>query len=159
MTLLFDCEKLLLDDLQQIHRAGLGADAAGDALGGGVAEGHHLHGTDFDALAAGGAELFVNHVNAGFGVLGDGVVGTGAGALAALYAGLDLRLAVVVHDADAALVLVKHLVEGFGTRSHTGQTRHTGYALLDGYLFHGVHLHIYCNIIIHIFTGFVNDKL
>ncbi len=81
---------LLFHHAEQIHRAGLGADAAGDTFGGGLPQRHHLHRAGLHAVAAAHAELLVNHVNAGLGVLGDGAVGTGAHALAALYAGLDL---------------------------------------------------------------------
>ena len=128
---------LLFDDLKQLHGAGLGADAAGDALGSGFTKRHHLHGTDLDALAAGGAELLVDHVYAGLGVLGDGVVGTGAGTLAALDAGFDLDIALVVHDTDAALGFIKHLVKRLGAGPDAGQTRHAFDALFYGKLFHG----------------------
>ena len=37
---------------------------------------HNLHGAGFHALAALDAQLLVDHVNAGLGVLGDGLVFT-----------------------------------------------------------------------------------
>ena len=89
-TLLRQWIRLLLDDLQDLHGAGLDADAAGDALGSRsvLVLDDQAEGACLGALAAAGAELLADHVNAGLGVLGDGTVGAGLGAQTALGADL-----------------------------------------------------------------------
>ena len=94
---------LFLHDFQQFHRACFDADAAGNALGSGAAflEHDHVHGAGFGALAAADALLLVDHVHAGLGVLGDGLVLTGTHTLAALNAGIGLCTGTLGHDADS----------------------------------------------------------
>ena len=72
---------LLLDDLQDLHGAGLDADATGDALGSGaiLIGDDQVEGAGLSALAAAGAELLVDHVHAGLGILGDRTGGTDLG--------------------------------------------------------------------------------
>ena len=114
----------VLDDLQHLHGAGLGADAAGDALGGGggaFGKQADVEGADLDALAAAHAELLVDHVDA-LGVLGDGLLGAVLGALAALDADLGDGLAVLLDDGDAGLVLVELLIESLGAGLYAGET-------------------------------------
>ena len=85
------------------------------------------------AFAAADALLLVDHVHAGLGVLGDGIVLTGLHALAALDADIGLCTAVLAgDDTDAAVVLVELLVERSGAGADTGQTRHAGRVLLHG---------------------------
>ena len=74
-------------DLEDFHRAGLGADAAGDALrcGKPLLLNEDAERAGFLALAALDAELLVDHVNA-LCVLGDRAVLARLGALAALDA-------------------------------------------------------------------------
>ena len=117
---------LLFDNFQDTHGAGLGADAAGDALGGRILflQHHDLHGAGLNALAAAHAVLLVDHVHAGLGVLGDGIVLTGLHALAALDADIGLCTAILAgDDTDAAVVLVELLVERSGAGADTGQTK------------------------------------
>ena len=131
--------KLLLNDLQQLHGTCLGADAAGDALGGGsvLIGNHDLHGTYLHTLAAVGAELLVDHVHAGLGILGDGTGLADLGAFAALDAGHGLSFAVLArNDADGGLVRVKGLVEGDRAGSDALQTCHAGYVFLDREFLH-----------------------
>ena len=114
---------------QDAHGTRLRADAAGNALAGGLGlrgHDHNVHGAGLHALAAADTLLLVDHVHA-LGILGDGALGAGAGALAAHDAAVDLRLAVRLGgDADAAQIGVKLFVKSFRTRSYTGQARLAG---------------------------------
>ena len=78
-----------------------------------------MEGAGLHALAAGLAELLVDGVNA-LGVLGDGVLGAGLGALAALGADDGLHSAVALAKLDAGESLVKGLEVGVGAGLHTG---------------------------------------
>ena len=130
--------QLLFDDLQDLHGAGLDTDAAGDALGSGAVLGHDhdLHGADLDALAAGNALLLVDHVNAGLGVLGDGLVFTDLHALAALDADIGLGSTVFLNDVDAAEGDVIYLIKSLGTGLDALQASHALFALLNSELLH-----------------------
>ena len=129
---------LLFDDLQDFHGASLDTDATGDALGSGTTLGHDhdLHGANFHALAAGDALLLVDHVNAGLGVLGDGLVFTDLHALAALDADIGLGSTVLLNDVDAAQSHIINLVESSGTGTDTLQASHALFALLNHELLH-----------------------
>ena len=131
-------QNLLFDDFQHFHGASLDADAAGNALcSGALSRLHHdLHGTNFNALTAGGAELLVDHVHTGLGVLGDGTGFANLGAFAALDAGHGLCSAVFLHDLDAGQVFVEFLEEGSGTGTDTLQACHALYILFNSKLFH-----------------------
>ena len=148
---------VVLDDLEHFHRARLGADAAGDALGGGVVFQHHdLHRACLDALAAADALLLVDHVHA-LGVAGDGLVFAGAHALAALQAGIDLGLAVLLHDLDAGLARIAHLIERLRAGQHAAQAGHAANILLNRQLFHLITSAILCSaVIIHARGRIVN---
>ena len=130
--------KLLFDDLQQFHGANLGADAAGNALGSGILglHDHNLHGAGLHALAAADAELLVDHVNAGLGILGDGAVLTGAHALAALDAGHRLGAGTLGNHLDAGQILMEFLIESSGTGTDTFQTCHALNIFLNSQLLH-----------------------
>jgi hypothetical protein len=136
--LLFYVESLLFHDLQQLHGTSLDTDAAGDALGGRTFGGsdHNLHGADFHALAARGAQLLADHVHAGLGVLSDCTSLADLGTLTALDAGHGLSLTGLLHDLDAGQILVELLVEGSGAGVYALQTSHTLDALFNAKLFH-----------------------
>ncbi len=128
-----------LGDLQDLHGAYLDADAAGDALGSGSHAGltnHDPEGAGSLALAAADAELLVDHVHAGLGVLGNGTLFAGSYALAALDAGHGTDLAGTLNDLHTGLVLVEFLVEGLGASTDTFQTSHALGALFHCKLFH-----------------------
>ena len=129
---------LLFDDLQNFHGADLYADAAGDALGNGIAflMYHDLHGADLDALAALDALLLVDHVNAGLGILGDGFMLAGLHALAALDADIGLSAGALGKNLDAGIVLMEFLVKSFGASADALQTSHTFYIFLNSELLH-----------------------
>jgi hypothetical protein len=129
--------KLLFFNFQDAHRTSLGANTAGNALGHGILllMYHHLGRTYFHTLTATDTQLLVDHIDAGLGILADRAMGAGAHAFAALYAGLDLGFALVVHDLYAALGRIKLLVEGLGAGPDAAQARHAlnvfiGYKLL-----------------------------
>ncbi len=134
--------RLLLDDLQDLHGAGLDADAAGDALGSRsvLVLDDQAEGAGLGALAAAGAELLADHVNAGLGVLGDGTVGASLGAQTALGADLGLGSALALHDLDAGLGDIILLVESLGASLDALQAGHALGALLDGQLLHKIDL-------------------
>ena len=127
---------LFFHDFQHFHGAGLGADAAGDALGGGVLQNHDLHGACLHALAAGNTLLLIDHVNAGLGVLGNGLMLTGLHALAALDADRGFGTGTLGNDLDAGQIFVKFLVESLGTSADTLQACHTLDIFLNSKLFH-----------------------
>ena len=121
---------LFFDDLEELHRTGLGADAAGDALGGKFTRlglDHHAEGTCLDTLAAAGAELLVDGVDA-FRVLRDGAVGTCFGTFAALDAEHRLGRALAVDDLKTCLSGIKFFVEGCGAGANALESCHAGYA-------------------------------
>ena len=126
-----------LDDLEDFHGTCLGADAAGDALGSGLLGDldQHMEGTYLGALAALGAELLVDGVNA-LGVLGDGAGFAGLGALAALDADHGLGGAVLLDNLDAGLIGMEVLVESVGAGLDASQAGHTFTTLFDCQLFH-----------------------
>ena len=130
--------QLLLDDLQDLHGAGLDADAAGDALGSGAVLGHNhdLHGADLDTLAAGNALLLVDHVNAGLGILGDGFAFANAHALTALDTNIGLCGTVLIHNLDAGQSDIVYLIKSLGTGLDTLQASHAFCALLNSELLH-----------------------
>ena len=95
----------------------------------------HVERTDVLALAAADTQLLVDGVDA-LGVLGDGLVLTDRGALAALDADHGLGRTLEFDDLDAGLVRIKFLVEGVGTCADAFQTCHTGGALFDSEFLH-----------------------
>ena len=129
---------LLFYDLQNFHRADLRANTAGDTLRGGAAFllHHNLHGTDLDALTAGGTQLLVDHINAGLGILGDCASLTDLSALAALDAGHGLCSAILINNADAAQILMEFLIKGFGASANALQASHTFRTLFNHKLLH-----------------------
>ena len=129
---------LLFDDLQDLHGAGLDADAAGDALGDGCAFllGHDLEGAGFLALAATNAELLVDHVHAGLGILGNSLMLADLHALAALNADIGLGSVALGNDLDAGQVGIKLLVESLGASLDTLQASHTFRIFLNNELLH-----------------------
>ena len=131
-------QNLLFDDFQHFHGASLDADAAGNALcSGALSRLHHdLHGADFNALTAGGAELLVDHVDTGLGVLSDSAGLADLFALAALDAGHGLSAGTLCNDLDAGQVFVEFLEEGSGTSTDTLQACHALYILFNSKLFH-----------------------
>ena len=87
-------------------------------------------------LAAGNALLLVDHVNAGLGVLSDGLVLTDLHALAALDADIGLCCVALCNNTDAGQILVKFLIECLGAGLNTLQTGHAGLIFLNGELLH-----------------------
>ena len=133
-----DYVNLFFDNFQNFHGACLDADAAGNALGGSALLSHDndLHGACLNTLAALDAQLLVDHVNAGLGVLGDGLVFTDLHALAALDADHGLCFALLVYDLDAGQILMELLIESGGTCVNTLQTCHALSALFNCKLLH-----------------------
>ena len=141
MTAGFYVALLLLDDLQDFHGASLNTDATCDALGGRAIFGsyHNLHGANFNALAAGGAELLVDHVNTGLGVLSDSTGLTDLSTLATLDANLGLSITVLAFNhLDAAEGHVIGLIKCLGTGLDTLQAGHASLIFLNSELLHRV---------------------
>ena len=118
---------LFFDDLQDLHGTNLGTDAAGDTLGRGTAflQDHNLHGARLNALAAGNAELLVDHVNAGLGVLSDSTVFADLCALTALDAGHRLCGVTLCNDLNAGIIGMELLVKSVGASLNTLEACHT----------------------------------
>ena len=129
---------LLFDNFQNFHGASLDTNAAGDALGNGILVllNHDLHGAGFHALAAANTVLLIDHVYTGLRVLGDRVMLTAAHALTALNTGHGLCAAVFSYDFDAAQILMKLLIKGGGTSTHTFQASHALHIFLNSKLLH-----------------------
>ena len=130
--------KLLFHDLQHFHGADLGTDAAGDALGGrafGLHD-HDLHGAGFHTIAAGNAQLLVDHVHAGLGILGDGTVLTSLHALTALDAGHGLGTGTLGNHLDAGQILMELLVESGRAGTDALQAGHAFDILFNSKLLH-----------------------
>ena len=130
--------QLLFHDLQDFHGASLDTDATSDALGGSalLCHNHNLHGADLNALAALDAQLLVDHVHAGLGVLSDSLMLTDLHALAALDADIGLGSIALGNDADAAQIFVELLIESFGASLNTLQASHTFRIFLNSELLH-----------------------
>ena len=130
--------KLLLHDLQQLHGANLGTNATGNALGSGLFRllHHNLHGAGLNALSAANAELFVDHIHAGLGILGDSAMLAGSHTLTALDAGHGLCTGTLGYDLDTGQILMELLIEGCGTSTNTLQASHTFYILLNSKFLH-----------------------
>ena len=129
---------LLFYDFQDLHGAYLCADAAGDALASSIAffQNHNLHGADLNALATGNAELLVDHVHAGLGILGDCPVFANLFALTALNAGHGLCASALGDDLNAGIIGVEFFIEGVGACTHALQTSHTFCTFFNGELLH-----------------------
>jgi len=95
-----------------------------------------VHGAGFDTLAAADALLLVDHVNAGLGVLGNGLVLAGTHALAALDANIGLGSAGLVHDLDAAQGDIIYLIKSLRTGLDALQAGHALLALFNSELLH-----------------------
>ena len=132
------CISLLFHDLQDLHGASLDTDAAGDALGGRSVFGHDhdLHGAGFYALAAGGAQLLVDHVHTGLRILRNRTGFTGLHALTALNAGHGFCTATLCYDLNAGEVFIKLLVERHRTSADALQACHTLNIFLSRKSFH-----------------------
>ena len=131
-------QKLLFDDLQNFHGASLDADAAGDALAGGsiLRCDHDLHGADLHALTAGGAQLLVDHVDTGLGILGNGTGLTDLHALTALDADIGLCAGTLGNDTDAGQVLIELLIKCSRASTDALQASHALYIFLNCELLH-----------------------
>jgi len=131
-------QKLLLNDLQDLHGASLGADTAGDTLGGGAfsRSDHNLHGADLYTLTAGGAELLVDHVNTGLGILGDCASFANLGTLTALDADHRLGSVALGYDSDAGQIFIEFLVECVGASANALQASHTFGTFFNSELLH-----------------------
>jgi len=130
---------LLFDDLQNLHGAGLDTDAAGNALGNRALflMYHDLHGAHSNTSAAANAQLLVDHINAGLGILGDSAMLTGLHALATLDAHIGLRAAILAgNDLDAGIIRMELLIKRFGTSLDTLQASHALGILLNSQLLH-----------------------
>ena len=139
---------LLFDDLQDFHGAGLDTNAASDALGNRrlFLMYHDLHGAGLHTSAAANAQLLVDHVNAGLGVLGNSTMLTGLHALAAGDAGHRLCAGALGNDLDAAEIGIKFLIESFGAGLDALQASHTFGTLFNSELLHNGKLSFIFNL-------------
>ena len=111
---------------------------------------HDLRGADLHALAAADGLLLVDHVHAGLGVLGDGLMLTSLHALAALDADIGLGSVALGNDTDAAEILIKLLIEGGGASLDALQASHAFCAFFNSELLHKrtlLYRYIYIDII------------
>jgi hypothetical protein len=144
--------QLLFYDFQDLHGTGLDADATSDALAGGTAflQDHNLHGAGLDTLAAGNAQLLVDHVDAGLGILSDGASLANLGALAALDTGHGLGIASLVGaNLDGAEGHIEFLIECLGTSLNALQASHAFFIFLNGQFFHKRTYPFYIFMILH----------
>ena len=158
------CRNLLFYDLQNFHGACLGTDAAGDALGSGIAflHDHNLHGAGFHTLAALYAQLLVDHVHTGLLILGDSAGFASLHALAALNADSGLGIAILCNaHLNAAKGHIEFLVEGFGASLYALQASHALGVFLNSELLHSWKLSftfLFTHNIIYAKYKKINDK-
>ena len=135
---MYTCSGLLFHDLQNFHGADLDANAAGNALGSRIfrLENHNLHGACFHALTAGNTLLLIDHVNAGLGILGDGLMLTSLHALTALDAGHGLGTGTLGNHLDAGQILMELLVESGRAGTDALQAGHAFDILFNSKLLH-----------------------
>ena len=95
-----------------------------------------MHGTYFDTLAAGSAELLVDHVNTGLGILSDCIVLTDLCALAALNTGHRLCACALSNNFDAGQILMELLIESVGTCTDALKACHAFCTLFNSQLLH-----------------------
>ena len=138
MPTTFLCNNLLFYDLQQFHGTSLDTDAAGDALGCRAVGLHHddLHGTSLSALAAADAQLLIDHIHAGLGILGNSTVLTDLHALTAGDTGHRLSAGALCNNPDAAQIRMEFLIKGGGASTNTLQASHTFNILLNSKFLH-----------------------
>ena len=129
---------LLFYDFQDLHGACLNADAAGDALAGSGfgLEHHHLHGAGFHALAALNAQLLVDHVNTGLGILSNGTGLANLHALTALDADIGLCATALCNHTDAGQILVEFLIKCVGAGLNTFKASHALAILINNQFLH-----------------------
>ena len=143
---------LLFDDLQDFHGACFYADAAGNTLGSGIfgLENHDLHGANLYTLTAADAVLLADHVDAGLGVLGNGIMLADLHALTALDANIGLCTAVFAgNDLDAAQIRIKLLIKRLGTGTDTFQASHALRIFVNHELLHNRELSFVCIYLPH----------
>jgi len=97
---------------------------------------HDLHGASFHTLTAADTLFLVDHVNAGLGILSNGLMLASLHALAALDAHHGLCTSTLGGDLDAAQVRMELLVECLGASTDTLQTSHAFHIFLNSKLFH-----------------------
>ena len=138
MVAVFLCIVLLFHDLQDLHGASLDTNAAGNALGGGAVLGsdHDLHGANLHALATGGAELFIDHVDASLRILSNCTGFTNLSTLTTLDTNHGLSDTVLINDLNAGQILMELLIESGGTSIYTLQASHTLCTLFNNKLLH-----------------------
>ena len=95
-----------------------------------------MHGARLYALAAANTFLLVDHVHAGFGILGNRLVFSGAHTLAALDAGLGFCTGSLCYNPNAGQGFVKFLVECFRAGTDTLQAGHAFSIFFYSELFH-----------------------
>ena len=134
----FLLEKLLFDDLQNVHGAGLDTDAAGDALGSGILslEDHDLGGADLNTLTAGNTLLLIDHVHTGLGILSNCLMLTNLSALATLDTDHGLGTGTLRNNLDAGKIRMELFIECLGASLDTLQASHTLSTLFNNKLLH-----------------------
>ena len=95
-----------------------------------------MEGASFCALTAGGAQLLIDHVHTGLGILSDCTGLADLFALTALDAGHGLSAGTLCNDLDAGQVFIKFLKESVRASTDTLQASHALYILFNSKLFH-----------------------
>jgi hypothetical protein len=95
-----------------------------------------MHGAGLNTSAAADAQLLVDHVHAGLGVLADGAMLAGTHALTALDADIGLGGVALGHDADAAQILIELLIKSLRAGLNALQASHTFGIFLNNELLH-----------------------
>ena len=93
---------------------------------------HDLHGASSHTSAAANAQLLVDHVHTGLGILGNGAMLAGTHALTALDTNIGLCFAVLAgNDLDAGIDGIGLLIEGLRASLSALQTSHAFRVLLN----------------------------
>lgn len=152
--------KLFFHNLQHFHGARLNADPAGDALGNGIFRlmYHNLHGTNLNTFSAADAVFLIDHINAGLGVLGNGLMLTSFHALTALDTGLRLGTASLGDDLNGGIVGVEFLIKGLGAGANALQASHAFHIFLNSESLHNETTLLYVLFILDIINGFSKNS-
>jgi hypothetical protein len=95
-----------------------------------------MEGTSLCALTAGGAQLLINHINTGLGILSDRTVLTSLHAFATLDTCHRLCAALPLNYANTRQIGIKGLMESIGTCANALKARHTLNILFNSKFFH-----------------------
>jgi len=122
---------------------------------------HNMHGASLNTLTAADTVFLVDHVNAGLGILSNGIVLAGFHALTALNTYIGLCAGTLGNDLNSRVIGMKFLIESLRAGTNTFQACHTFYIFLNSELLHFKNTLLYVLftfVIIYAFSKNSNPK-